>query len=251
MRNITLAGMFALVASTSLAQTDTAPRPAAPQNEAPTPAVPGVAGPNDAAATQQAAKGQPANLCQELLAFVKAPPTPPAAPAQKPPAALPSAVSRPTLSDTAAAGEQTAAAPAQPAQQGSVQADKQAAGAAQDSAPASGKAVPPQSPGKSESAQEVSGQSGPAHGAPEPNAKAAAQGNVQNAPQTSSLSAPVPTEPAKTAVESVLSLAQAEELATAKDIAACQEAARKLRLAGAPMPPPLLALMALDLRYQR
>jgi hypothetical protein len=110
--------------------------------------------------------------------------------------------------------------------------------------------VPPQSPGTSESAQDVSGQSGPAHGAPEPSAKAAAQGNVQNAPQTSSLSAPVPTEPAKTSTESVLSLAQAEELATANDIAACREAAKKIRLAGAPMPPPLLALAALDPRYQ-
>jgi hypothetical protein len=50
--------------------------------------------------------------------------------------------------------------------------------------------------------------------------------------------------------ESVLSLQQAEQLATANDIAACQEAAKKLRLAGAPMPPALLALTALDLRYQ-
>jgi hypothetical protein len=72
---------------------------------------------------------------------------------------------------------------------------------------------------------------------------------VDNAPQTSSLSAPVPVD--ATAEEDVsLSLASAEELAGANDIAACQDAARKLRLAGAPMPEPLLALTALDLQYQ-
>lgn len=111
--------------------------------------------------------------------------------------------------------------------------------------------MPPVSPEKSNSAQEVSGQSGPAHEAPEPTSKAAAEGNVQNAPQTSGLSAPVPVEPAETDAESVLSVEQAEELAAANDMAACQDAARKLRLAGAPMPSPLLALAALDLRYLR
>lgn len=61
----------------------------------------------------------------------------------------------------------------------------------------------------------------------------------------------MPVEPDKTTKESVLSLADAEELASANDIAACQEASRELRLAGIAMPPPLLALTALDLQYQQ
>jgi hypothetical protein len=74
---------------------------------------------------------------------------------------------------------------------------------------------------------------------------------VENAPQTSGLSAPVPAEAAEAGENVQLSLVQAEELADANDIAACQDAARKLRLAGAPMPPPLLALTALDLQFHR
>ena len=46
-----------------------------------------------------------------------------------------------------------------------------------------------------------------------------------------------------------LSLADAEALAEADDIAACRDESRKLRLSGADMPPPLLALTALDLQY--
>ena len=42
----------------------------------------------------------------------------------------------------------------------------------------------------------------------------------------------------------------AKALASANDIAACQNAARELRLAGVAVPSPLLALAALDLQYQ-
>lgn len=118
-------------------------------------------------------------------------------------------------------------------------------------APASGQAVEPKAPDKTGSAQEISGQSGPAHGAPEPNPKQAAQGNVQNAPQTSSMSAPVPTERSAPPKESVIAVADAQALAASNDLEACQGAARKLRLAGVAMPPPLIALTALDLRFHR
>ena len=64
------------------------------------------------------------------------------------------------------------------------------------------------------------------------------------------MSAPVPTDGKSVAKDSVLSVAEAEDLAGANDIAACQAAARELRLAGVAMPPPLLALAALDLQYQ-
>jgi hypothetical protein len=230
MRKIIFAGMFALSASTSLAQTGTAPAPAAP------------AAPADPAAAQQAAAGGPANLCQELLAFMKAPPEAPATPAAAP--AKPAAEAK-----NAPAGGQSAA-PAQGAAPQAPSSGKQA-GAGENSAPASGEAVQPQSPAKTGSAQEISGQSGPAHGAPEPNSKTAAQGNVQNAPQTSSLSAPVPTQPASTAKESVMSVTDAEALAQTNDLAACQGAAKELRLAGVAVPPPLLALAALDLKFHQ
>jgi hypothetical protein len=46
-----------------------------------------------------------------------------------------------------------------------------------------------------------------------------------------------------------MSVADAEALAEANDIAACKEAAREMRLAGVAMPPPLLALTALDLKF--
>lgn len=236
MRMIIFAGIFALSASTSLAQTGTAPAPAAPGAE--------TAVPVDPAAAQQAAAGGPANLCQEVLAFMKAPPPEaPVAPTEAP--AKPAAEAQ-----KAPAGGQSAAAPAQGAAPQTQASEKQAA-AGENSAPASGDAVQPQSPTKTGSAQEISGQSGPAHGAPEPNSKSAAQGNVQNAPQTSGLSAPVPKEPTSTPKESVMSVTDAEALAETNDIAACQDAAKELRLAGVAVPPPLLALAALDLQYHQ
>lgn len=186
-----LAGIFALAASTALAQTDATSKP----NTVQEPAV-----------SEQTRTGGPANLCQELLAFMTAPPPEPA------PAA--------------------AAAPAKPA-------------------------------AESQSAQQATGQAGPAHEAPEPNANAAAGGKApepnanaaaggkaEGAEKTSSLSAPVPKAPATTTKDSVLSIDEAEALASANDIAACQNAARELRLAGVAVPPPLLALTALNLQYQ-
>jgi hypothetical protein len=178
-----LAGIFALAASTSLAQT----------------------------AADQAGAGRPANLCQELLAFMKAPPPEPAA---------------------------AAAAPAK------------AAAAAESKPAASGQADAPKPAGESASSQEVTGQSGPATDAPDPNAPKPAAKDEQNAPQKASVSAPVPTDAKSVPKDSVLSVAEAEGLAGANDIAACQSATRELRLAGVAMPPPLLALAALDLQYQ-
>ncbi|MCT7377188.1 hypothetical protein [Chelativorans salis] len=208
MKTIILAGIFALAASTSLAQTDT--EPGATEGEAPATA--------EATDTQQADAGRPANLCQELLAFVR----------ENPPEA-----------DDAQGNPPEADAPAD-----------QSAAAGEDSSPASGEAVPPQPSSESSSAQEQSGQSGPAHEAPDPNTEAATQSNGEDAPQTSGLSAPVPPEASEAEEDVPLNLDRAEELADANDIVACKDAARKLRLAGAAMPPPLLALTALDLQYQ-
>lgn len=161
-----LAGIFALAATTSLAQT----------------------------ADDPAAAGRPANLCQELLAFVKAPPA-------------------------------AEAAKKEPGKKGG-------------------------STGGSSSSQEVTGQSGPAHESPDPKAAAAAGGTAKDAPQKSGMSAPVPTDGESVPEKSVVSVAEAEELARANDIAGCQAAFRELRIAGVAVPPPLLALAALDLQYQ-
>jgi hypothetical protein len=247
MRIFVIAGIVALSASTSLAQTSTAPAPAAPAPETATPAPPAATAPVYPAATQ-AGTGQPANLCQELLAFVRENQPEAAAPADAPAAAT--APDEPSEEAVGPAGEETADAPAQRADRDAPAADEETAAAGEDSSPASGEAVPPRAPSESGSAQEVTGQSGPAHEAPEPNTEDAAQGNVENAPQTSGLSAPVPTDATEAKEEVPLSLARAEALADANDIAACRDAARKLRLAGAPMSEPLLALTALDLQYQ-
>lgn len=177
--------------------------------------------------------GEPANLCQELLAFVKTPP---------PEAAAASAPS------TKAGATQSSIAPAAPTEE-SVASESEAAG--ENSAQTSGKTVPPQSVEKTQSAQEASGQAGPAIEAPEPNSESVETGKAENAELKSGLSAPVPTDATSVPKSSVLSMADAEELADANDIAACQTAGRELRLAGTNMPPPLLALIALDLRYQQ
>jgi hypothetical protein len=173
------------------------------------------------AADPAGARG-PANLCQELLAFMEAPPpaatAAPAAPAQ-------AAKAEPAKEGAAAASPGTGAADAAPAAP---------AGAAKEGA----------------SSQQATGQSGPATDAPDPNVTGAKVGKAEDAPQKASVSAPVPTDGKSVSKESVLSVAEAESLAAANDIAACQTAARELRIAGVAVPPPLLALTALDLKYQ-
>jgi hypothetical protein len=212
MAKVILAGIFSLAASTSLAQT---------------------------AAPEQAGAGGPANLCQELVAFMR----------EAPPAEAPATAA--AQAPAAPAADQPASAQTQPAEQGTSERTRADLAGGEGAAPASGEAVPPQPLEETQSAQEASGQTGPAHGAPEPNTQAAEAGKAQNAELTSSLSAPMPTDGTATARGAVLSLAEVEELARANDIAACQDAGRDLRLAGVAMPPPLLALTALDLQYHR
>jgi hypothetical protein len=85
--------------------------------------------------------------------------------------------------------------------------------------------------------------------APKPNPAGAPQAGGQNAPQTSGISAPTPVDATSTPKETVLSVPDAEALAASNDIRACQDASRKLRMAGVAVPPPLLALTALDLKF--
>lgn len=241
MRTIILAGIFALSASTSLAQTDTAPAQAAPEPETTAPAQaapePEATAPTDPAT---ASAGGPANLCQELLAFMKAPPPEDAAAAAKP-----------------------AAEPAKPGEQQAAPAQQEAAG--QEEAPAgedasalagttqSGEGATAKPEEGTNSAQEVTGQDGVATDAPEePGDEKVAAGSVANAPQKESRAAPLPpADVASTPKETVMTVEAAEQLATANDIAACQDMARQMRVAGVAMPPPLIALAALDLQYQQ
>lgn len=114
---------------------------------------------------------------------------------------------------------------------------------------ASPSAAPP--PRQNTSAQDQSQQAAPAHGAPAQQSSTTDGTTAQKAELKSSLSAPVPTDPVSTPKDSVMSAAEAEDLASANDIAACRDAARELRLAGVAVPTPLLALTALDLRYHQ
>ena len=225
MRSMFFAGIFALSASTALAQTGSAPAPAAPATSAPQAATP---------ATQAAGQqtGKPANICQELVAFMKAPP---------PEAAAPAAPAKP------------AAAPAQATPSQDKPAAQQGSSALAGTTPSNGAASAKPETG-SNSAQAVTGQDGVATDAPKEGKDnaAAGSGSVANAPQKESRAAPVPpADVTSTPKESVMTVAAAEELAGGNDIAACQEMARKLRVAGVSMPPPLMALAALDLKYQQ
>jgi hypothetical protein len=113
-------------------------------------------------------------------------------------------------------------------------------------------APPPQAPKPGEgSAQQATGQSGVAVEAPKPGAPGAPAGQGQNAPQNSGISAPVPKAPEPPKKKPSMTLEQGQALATANDIPGCQSAARKMRREGVDMPPALLALAALDLKYHQ
>jgi hypothetical protein len=121
-------------------------------------------------------------------------------------------------------------------------------------APSPEDAAPPKPdarPKDGDSAQEASGQSGPAHSAPEQNSGAESKTSAKDAQLKSGLSAPTPKDASSTPKESVMTVTEVEDLAGANDISGCRDAARKLRLAGVLMPPPLLALTALRPELQQ
>jgi hypothetical protein len=134
--------------------------------------------------------GRPANLCQELVAFLRQPKP---APAQANPAQT-----------TAVQAPPQGAQPAQPSGQG---------------------------------APTTSGLSGPIPHGP---GQAAAPGA---APSSATAAAPAGSTSGQ------VTLDEAEGLARANDVKGCRAATQRLRLAGAPLPPALLALGALDPKY--
>ncbi|AWI87178.1 hypothetical protein C0214_01690 [Methylobacterium sp. DM1] len=178
----------------------------------------GAAAAQDAApAAPPVASGKPANLCQELVAFVKQP-----EPANK-------AATTPPQQATAVSNPSGKTEGGKPSDGGEPQKTSGLSGAVSETGngPAPGK-------------QNNNPSSNPAgNPAVNPHAKANAEAKSPPPPATP---APAP-KPDPGTVEKI------EAAAGANDLAACREAARSMRTAGVVMPPPLLALSALDLRF--
>ncbi|TNC11964.1 hypothetical protein FF100_17110 [Methylobacterium terricola] len=160
------------------------------------------------------AAGPPANLCQELVAFVH--PKAPDAPAASAPQPAAVAVSAP--------------------KQGEAQQPSGGAGEVQQKSGLSGPvaqtgpgASGPQGQAQAQS-QAAPAQAAPAQAAPAPAAAAP-------------VAAPAPKKP------SPEQIAQVDAAAGANDIQACRAAARSMRVAGVVMPAPLIALAALDPKF--
>lgn len=157
------------------------------------------------------AAGKPANLCQELVAFVKAPE--PANKAAATPPQQATAVSNPS-------GKTEGAKP----------------GGASEPQKTSGLSGPTNENGSGPAPGPATASGNPADN---PNAKANALAKNPPAP-----AAPAPAPKPDPAVVERL-----EAAAAANDLAGCRAAARSMRLAGVALPPPLLALSALDLKF--
>ncbi|MGT2489247.1 hypothetical protein ACU4GA_31730 [Methylobacterium oryzae CBMB20] len=146
--------------------------------------------------------GRPANLCQELLAFVKQP-----APAK----------------EAAATPPQQATAVSNPS------------GASQGTASSAGGDV-----------QQKSGLSGPTPGgSPNQAGTDAQRGPASKAAQD----APTAAKPASAPHPDAATVAKIEAAAAADDQLECRSAARLMRVHGVALPPPLLALAALDPKF--
>jgi hypothetical protein len=148
-----------------------------------------------------APSGRPANLCQELLAFVKQPE--PAKEAAATPPQQATAVSNPS-------------------------------GASQGKASSAGGDV-----------QQKSGLSGPTPGG-SPNQ---AGTDAQRGPANQAKDAPAATKPASAPHPDAATIAAVEAAAAADDQLGCRSAARTMRMHGVALPPPLLALAALDPKF--
>lgn len=181
------------------------------------------------AAPQQQARG-PANICQELVLFVRAPAAAQAATAPPP---------------------QQATAVQAPAQAQSVPQPNPAGGAPQQS---SGISAPVSSSGPGATGPQGAAQANPsapqagqgqtaAAPSPAPAPGSSPQAAAQNAPAAAAATAPPPTPtPSPAQIELV------QKLAGENDIKACRDEAQKMRKAGVALPAPLLALAALDLK---
>ncbi|AMB43548.1 hypothetical protein [Methylobacterium sp. AMS5] len=153
----------------------------------------------------QQASGKPANLCQELVTFVKQP-----EPANK-------AAATPPQQATAVSNPSGKTEGGKPADGGEPQKTSGLSGAVNETAPSRATGNP----------------------ADNPNAKANAAAK----------NPPPPAAPAPAPKPDPATVEKLEAAAGANDLAACREAARSMRVAGVVLPPPLLALAALDLKF--
>ena len=177
----------------------------------------GAAAQDAAPAAPQVASGKPANLCQELVAVVKQP-----EPANK-------AATTPPQQATAVSNPSGKTEGGKPSDGGEPQKTSGLSGAVSETG--NGPA-----PGKQTSNPSSNPSGNPAVN---PHAKANAEAKGPPPPATP---APAP-KPDPATIEKI------EAAAGANDLAACREAARSMRTAGVVMPPPLLALSALDLKF--
>lgn len=173
-------------------------------------------GQSEVTAASSAVAGKPANLCEELVNFVRQPAE--AANADTTPKSLASAVQAPKPGDTSAKPAD-AAGPPQTAGGISGQVTSSGPGASGPQGQAQNKAAPAGSTATASSPA-------PAASAPAPAAPPAA-----TAPQ-----------PSPEATQSI------EAAAEKNDLSGCRAAAQQMRRAGVVMPGPLLALSAMEVR---
>jgi hypothetical protein len=196
-------------------------------------------------------KKGPANLCQELIAFVRQP-DPAAAQAQS------GAPAASAAQQTAvAAPQQTGqgAAPAQPSGQGAPSAPGVSGPTPQAPPPGQG-ATTTQPSGQG--APTTSGLSGPtpsatSQGTPGPQAagQSPAVTQAQPAPAAPPAQAAAPAAPATPPAPkpSPAAIEKAETAARDNNLAGCRGAAQEMRRAGVALPAPLIALAGLDLKF--
>ena len=217
MRCITYAVAFTFVAGSAMAQT--APSSASqPQSS-----------------SASGRTGKPANLCDEMLAFVH-PPAP--AGAAAPAAGQAQAAAQPPAN--------AATAVTAPAQKEAAPQPSSSGGAPQQSSSLSGQVTPsgPGASGPQGAAQPGQGGPPPSDAAkpPAPPAQQQAAAPAQPAAPAAP-AAPPPPKPTAAQIEKV------ETAARDHNLQGCRDAAQEMRKAGIVMPPPLLALAALDLKF--
>ncbi|KQT45359.1 hypothetical protein ASG52_14410 [Methylobacterium sp. Leaf456] len=187
--------------------------------------------------------GKPANLCQELVAFVKQPE--PSKQAAATPTQQATAVSNPSgkteggKPSDAAGTEKSAGLSGTVTDGAKAEGDKGAAAKSPEAQAAEAKAAD----AKAAEAKAVEGKldAKTVNPATDPRARANAEAKAPPAPGTPG---PGP-KPDQATLEKI------EAAAAANDLPACRSAARAMRVAGVVMPPPLLGLSALDLKYSQ
>jgi hypothetical protein len=218
-----LATVSALYAGAVMAQTAALPTPA------------------EQPGSTSARSGKPADLCAEVLAFVH----PPAVASASAPAAAAAPASPQAQAAAAQPPANAATAVTAPAQSGSAPQPSSGGGAPQQSSSLSGQVTPsgPGASGPQGAAQPGGGGPPPASGDAKAPAPQPAPQQAAAAPASAAPAAPPPPKPTAAQIEKV------ETAARDHNLQACHGVAQEMRKAGIVMPPPLLALAALDLKF--